>query len=118
MKHIGAILIKFIMTAVILEIVLQLVTALNWVEILTISVAVTVIAYLIGDLLILAISNNIVATIADAALAFVILYFYNYRFGYGAHYLRRRDRCRRGPGGGRMVFPQIYGQVRFTQPAA
>lgn len=78
MKHLIALLIKFIMVLAVLEVVLSLMTELDFVQILMMSVTVTILAYLIGDLLILSVSNNIVATIADAALVFVLLYFYNY----------------------------------------
>ena len=84
MKHIWALIIKFVIITVILEIVLMMTTALTWVDILSISITLTILAYLISDLLVLSLSNNIVATIADAGLAFVVIYFYNYRFGFGS----------------------------------
>lgn len=78
MKHVYALLIKFIMVAVVLEIILGVMTDLAFTEILYVSVAVTVLAYVIGDLLILAASNNTVATLADAGLALFIIYMFNY----------------------------------------
>ena len=83
MKHIWAMLIKFIMISVILEIVLGLLTALTFGEILWISVVVTIITYLIGDLLILSISNNTIATLADAGLALITINMFNYWSNYG-----------------------------------
>lgn len=45
-----------------------------------ISLALTAISYIIGDLAILPISSNTVATIADAGLAFATIYVFNYVF--------------------------------------
>lgn len=83
MKHVYSILIKFVIIAIILEITLGIMTNLNFSEILMISLSVTILAYLIGDLFILSISNNTVATIADIALTFLTLLAFNYVYGYG-----------------------------------
>lgn len=77
MKHIMALLIKFAMIAVVLSIVLGIMTDLSFVNILTLSVSITVIAYVIGDLLILSIANNTVTTILDVGIAFLAIYLYN-----------------------------------------
>lgn len=78
MKHFTALLIKFVMVTLILEIILNMLTELTLIEILYISVALTVFSYIIGDLLILPASNNIVATFADAGLALATIYMFNY----------------------------------------
>ncbi len=78
MKHVYALLVKFAVVAVVLEIILGFLTNLNFVEILYVALTVTLVAYVIGDLLILPISNNTVATLADAGLAVFIVYIYNY----------------------------------------
>lgn len=78
MKHVTALLIKFVMVALILEIVLVAMTDLTFVDVLYISLAVTIIAYILGDLIILAMSNNTVTTIADAVIAFLTIYLFNY----------------------------------------
>lgn len=78
MKHLTALFVKFVMVAIILELVLSILSSLSFTQILYISVAVTLVAYFIGDLLILSISNNIVATIADAGLIFLTIYTFNY----------------------------------------
>jgi hypothetical protein len=83
MKHISALLIKFAMIAVVLEIVLGFLTDLTFGEILYISLAVTAAAYILGDLLILSVSNNTVATIADAGLALFVIYMFNFVYGDG-----------------------------------
>ncbi len=78
MKHISAILVKFVMTAVILEIVLLLLSDASFSGILLIALAVTAIGYLIGDMIILGATNNIVATIADMGLSLVTIYLFNF----------------------------------------
>jgi hypothetical protein len=78
MKHVTALLIKYAMIALVLEIVLSILTHLTFVDILYISLIVTLFAYIIGDLLILSASNNIVATVADTGLALFIIYMFNY----------------------------------------
>lgn len=83
MKHVMALLVKFLMVAIILEIALGLLTDLAFSQILIVSLAVTLIAYIIGDLLILRFSNNTVSTISDAILSFITIYGFslmeNYR---------------------------------------
>lgn len=69
------------MVAVVLGIILSIFTDIGFGNIMYISVAVTIIAYVIGDLLILASTNNTIATISDIGLAFVTIYLYNYLLG-------------------------------------
>lgn len=78
MKHIVALCIKYVMTAVILEVVLMFMSTLSFSKILLISLAVTIIAYVIGDLLILSKSNNTTATICDAVISFITIYAFYY----------------------------------------
>jgi hypothetical protein len=78
MKHIVAIVLKFIVVLVLLEILLSLLTDLTITEILVISAAVTLISYLVGDILILPFSNNAVATLCDAILIFLAIWLFNY----------------------------------------
>lgn len=78
MKHITALLVKFLMVAVVLEIILSLFTNLTFGNILYISAAVTILAYIVGDLLILPASNNTIATIADIFLALATIYAFNF----------------------------------------
>jgi hypothetical protein len=65
------------MVAIVLEVVLLLTANLTFGEILWISLFVTLIAYLIGDLIILRASNNTVATLADFGLSLVTIYLFN-----------------------------------------
>ena len=83
MKHLIAMVFKFIITAILLEIILGILTALGFGRILTISLVTTILAYLIVDLLILPASNNTVSTLSDAVISFVIIYLFNFAAGYG-----------------------------------
>lgn len=78
MKHILAILLKFVIVLVLLEIMLSLMTALTVGQIAVVSVVVTIVSYIIGDIVILAEANNTVATLCDAVLAFLSMYSFNY----------------------------------------
>ncbi|MDF2590017.1 MAG: hypothetical protein K0S41_3858 [Anaerocolumna sp.] len=78
MRHISAILIKFVMVTIVLGITLSVMTNLTFTDILYVSATVTILAYVVGDLLILSITNNVVATIADAALALATIYAFNF----------------------------------------
>lgn len=78
MKHVYALLIKFIMITVVLGVILSMLTDLTFTEILYVSATVTVLAYIIGDLLVLSASNNTVATLADIGLAAIVIYLFNY----------------------------------------
>ncbi|AKN31591.1 hypothetical protein Ccar_12240 [Clostridium carboxidivorans P7] len=78
MRHVVALLIKFVMVAVVLEIIFSILTTLTFSSILYIAAAVTIIAYIIGDLLILPASNNTIASMADVALALATMYMFNY----------------------------------------
>jgi|GEM_PF-559108 len=78
MKHISAVLVKFVLFSFILGVILRLTTGLEGTEILMISAVVTALSYFVGDLLLLSRTNNTVATIVDAALSFVVIYLFNY----------------------------------------
>ena len=84
MKHITAILIKYVMVAIILEIVFMFMASLSFWKILLIAAAVTVIAYFICDVLILSKTNNITATICDAVLSFIIIYAFYFTSTFGS----------------------------------
>jgi hypothetical protein len=71
------------MTAVILEIALLLLSNISFSGILLIALVVTVISYIIGDMIILPATNNIVATIADMGLATVTIYLFNFLWSRG-----------------------------------
>jgi Na+/melibiose symporter-like transporter len=70
--------VKFITASVISLFILGVYTNLNTGQILLLSFAVTVITYLIGDLLILPLFNNTTAAVADAGMSWLILYLASY----------------------------------------
>lgn len=78
MKHIGALLLKFVILAIVLELVLLNLSALSFRTILTVALTITVLSYLIGDIAILPKSNNTVATITDIGLSFITILLFNY----------------------------------------
>ena len=78
MRHVEALVIKFIMVSVILELVLLYMTRMTFGGILIVSLAVTIVSYLIGDMLILRYTNNFVATLADLGLTALTIYLFNF----------------------------------------
>ena len=78
MKHMTALVIKFVIVAVVSEIILGIFTNLNTGEILLVSLTITIVTYIIGDLLILSVFNNTIAAVADAGLCWLIIYLGNY----------------------------------------
>jgi hypothetical protein len=68
------------MVTLVLWLTLSLLSELDFRDILLISAVITIAAYLIGDLLLLSISNNTIATISDIGLAFIMIYLINYLF--------------------------------------
>lgn len=78
MKHIVAFVLKFIIALVLLEITLNVMTALTVVQILVIALAVTFVSYVLIDMLVLAYSNNTVATLGEAVLSFLAIYIVSY----------------------------------------
>jgi hypothetical protein len=84
MKHIGALIVKYLMVLLILEIMLDLMTNLMFGDIMLIAVAVTLVSYAIGDLVILPLTSNIAAALADAGIALITIYLFNFWFGVGS----------------------------------
>lgn len=78
MKHITALVVKFVIVAVVSEIILGIFTNLSLGEILLVSLTITTVTYFIGDLLILSVFNNTVAAVADAGVCWLIIYLCNY----------------------------------------
>lgn len=74
MEHVKALIIKFIMITAILWFVLGLFYGVDFGEIITISIILTPLAYVIGDLLVLRYFNNTTATIADFGLSFITIW--------------------------------------------
>lgn len=74
MEHVKALIIKFIMITAILWFILRLFFGVDFGEIITISIILTPLAYVIGDLLVLRYFNNTTATIADFGLSFITIW--------------------------------------------
>ncbi|MFP7477537.1 YndM family protein [Terribacillus saccharophilus] len=86
MKHVKALLIKFIMILAVLWIVFTLMFDAEFSDTLIMSVVLTIAAYVIGDLLILSragdrskpdgdyTKRNAIATVSDAILTFIVLW--------------------------------------------
>ncbi|WP_085991529.1 YndM family protein [Oceanobacillus senegalensis] len=74
MKHLKALVIKFLITSVVLYSFLTIFNTATLSEIFLISLLVTGLAYVIGDLLILPRFGNFVAALADFGLAFASIW--------------------------------------------
>jgi len=86
LKTISAILIKFLFAFFIVSIALNWQTGLNVEKVLIIALVASAVLYLIGDLVIMRMNRNIVAAVLDAALAFAVIYLFNYLPGFGTIY--------------------------------
>ncbi|MGD6804558.1 DUF2512 family protein [Rossellomorea vietnamensis] len=81
MEHLKALAIKFVMVTVVLGIILTGIYGVPVSDMLIVSVILTLGAYVLGDLLVFKRLNgeqkkrNVIATMADAGLAFVLLWF-------------------------------------------
>lgn len=83
MNHVIAFLIKFVMVAAVLLIILTWIFDVSFVDTLIISLALTAIAYLMGDLMIFLNAGkpedqktrNTIATICDFVLAFLVIWY-------------------------------------------
>ncbi|MRH44680.1 DUF2512 family protein [Aquibacillus halophilus] len=71
MDHVKALGIKFIVIAIVLFSILAIFNNASLTNILIISILVTGVSYLIGDLFILRRYGNLIATVADFGLAFI-----------------------------------------------
>ena len=80
MKHFNALLLKFLIVATILEIVLRLLTSMSFASIILIALTLNFVSYAVGDLFILSISNNTIATAADFVLSLVVILLFNIIF--------------------------------------
>jgi Zn-dependent protease with chaperone function len=71
-NHVKAMIVKFLIVTVMLLLVLGMFYHIDLGEILTISIVMTLVAYVIGDLWILLRFGNVMATVADFVLAYFI----------------------------------------------
>ncbi|NHM33040.1 YndM family protein [Neobacillus terrae] len=75
MRHALAFAIKFIATLSVLGLILGLFYNMSFGDILTATIILGLVGYVLGDLFILQRSTNLMATIADFVLAFVVVWF-------------------------------------------
>lgn len=78
MKHLMPLTLKFIMISVALTVILGLLTPLSFLNLIYLSLFITIATYLIGDLLILPKTSNQVTTIVDTASAFILMLIYSF----------------------------------------
>lgn len=71
MEHAKALLIKFVMCTAAVWVILGLFYGVDFGEILTISILLTIASYIIGDLFILPRYGNMTAAVADFGLAYI-----------------------------------------------
>lgn len=82
MKHTFSIILKFIFNLFILKLTLGVLTKLQPEQILAISLSLTLLAYVVGDLIALSLAGGTVAALADMALACLVILLYNYWPGF------------------------------------
>lgn len=87
MNHTKLLIVKFLATLAFLTIILGFGYGLALGNVFLISLVVGGLAYLIGDMLILPRTNNTVATIADFAIAFVVVFIMTDFFTAGVNVL-------------------------------
>ena len=75
-KHVKALLIKFVGSLVLLYIILGLMFEMTFGEVFFLTAVLGILAYLIGDMLTLPRTNNTMATIADFVLTWAIIYWF------------------------------------------
>ena len=88
MNHVKALVIKFLMIAVVLGIILTGVYNMSFTDTLTISLVLTLLAYAVGDLGIFQNAGgrtehnkrNVIATLSDVLLAGIVIYFMGQNF--------------------------------------
>lgn len=81
MEHLKALAVKFVMIAVVLGVILTGIFGVEVADMLTVSLVLTLGAYILGDLMVFKRlkgnqqKRNTAATLSDAGLAFVLLWF-------------------------------------------
>ncbi|RFU60861.1 YndM family protein [Peribacillus glennii] len=75
MRHVIAFFIKFLSTLVVLGIILGLFFNYSIMDVLTISIVLSAVGYMLGDLFLYRRTNNMTATISDFGLAFLVVWF-------------------------------------------
>lgn len=91
MEHVKALVMKFVMLAVVLGIILTLIFDFAFWDTMLISLVLTLVAYVLGDLMIFQgvaepakrTKRNAIATIGDAVLAFTVIWIMALALGTG-----------------------------------
>jgi uncharacterized BrkB/YihY/UPF0761 family membrane protein len=76
MQHIKALVLKTIATLALTFVILGLFFNYSFVNVLTLTILIGIISYVLGDLLLLPRTNNLTATISDFAIAMLLTWFY------------------------------------------
>ncbi|WCK56194.1 DUF2512 family protein [Aneurinibacillus sp. Ricciae_BoGa-3] len=74
MRHVTALLLKYILVTAILYVIQMLLFRENVWNIIVLGFVVTIVSYIVGDLGILPMSGNITASIADFALSYLTIW--------------------------------------------
>lgn len=74
MKHVIALAVKGIASLVLLYLILGIMYGMSFGNVLFITLVLGIVAYIIGDMLILPRANNLVASIADFGLALMVIW--------------------------------------------
>ncbi|MFP3888621.1 YndM family protein [Priestia filamentosa] len=88
MKHVKAFLFKFIISFILLYAILSGINGFSIGDVFWTTMILGGISYILGDLLILPRTNNILATIADLALSFIIIWAMTSTLAYGDYLAR------------------------------
>ncbi|MFP3727995.1 YndM family protein [Priestia filamentosa] len=88
MKHVKAFLFKFIISFILLYAILSGINGFSIGDVFWTTMILGGISYILGDLLILPRTNNILATIADLALSFIIIWVMTSTLAYGDYLAR------------------------------
>ena len=75
MNHFSLILSKFVARLVLLYIILGIIFGVNFMSVFWVTLTFSIVSYLIGDLLILPRTNNMVASVVDFVMSFAVIYF-------------------------------------------
>ncbi|MCM3245747.1 YndM family protein [Cytobacillus oceanisediminis] len=75
MQHFKALALKFLASLVLLYIILGLFFGMSFVNVFIITAILGITAYILGDMVILPRSSNMIATAADFGLAFLLIWF-------------------------------------------
>ncbi|TCN27118.1 YndM family protein [Mesobacillus foraminis] len=74
MRHLTAMAIKFVSSLVLLYVILGLFFGMSFTNVFLITLALGIISYILGDMMILPRTSNTVATLADFGLAFLLIW--------------------------------------------